>query len=97
MGSWRPDDFEIFDVEKNVFDPVDVLVSCLPTTTTTTTTTTNPTTTKSSKFPEISTYSQENVNEPTQCPPKVRIFSFFAVKFSFNILNPQAFGARNLK
>ena len=74
VGSWRPDDFEIFDVEKNLFDPVDVLVSCLPPKTTTTTTT-SLTTTKLSTIAKISTYSQENQNEPTHCPPKVRIFT----------------------
>ena len=74
MGSWRPDDFEIFDVKKNVFDPVDILVSCLPPKITTTTTT-SLTTTKLSTIAKISTYSQENQNEPTHCPPKVRIFT----------------------
>ena len=77
-GSWRPDDFEIFNVEKNVFDPVEILVSCLSVTTTTTTTR-SPTTTKSSTIAEIS-YSQENHNEPTHCPPKVRIFSELSLK-----------------
>ena len=74
MGSWQPDDFEIFDVKKNVFDPVDILVSCLPPKITTTTTT-SLTTTKLSTIVEISPYSQKNQNKPTHCPPKGRIFT----------------------